>query len=317
MLKIVELFAGTGAFSLAFEATKLAETVYANDIVEASKKIFDANFAVKLCLGDIHDVDPSSIPSMDILTAGFPCQPFSIAGKKEGFSDTRSNVFWKMVQIIEYHKPKCLVLENVKNLLTHDKNRSFEVIKNSITALGYSFDYRILNTSQITSIPQNRERLYMICFLDQNIGKNFVWPAPKGQIIPLSQYLLKEVPKTFYYSEKSKIWNKLCEGVEKDISTNTLYQYRRFYLRENKNNLCPTLTANMGSGGHNVPILKDNNGIRKLTPRECFMLQGFPETYKLDIGLSNSALYKLAGNAVSVAVVEQLATAVARALAQK
>ena len=108
----------------------------------------------------------------------------------------------------------------------------------------------------------------------------------------------------YYYTNKFKVYQSVIDGVIKDISENTLYQYRRYYVRENKSNCCPTLTANMGGGGHNVPLLRDEKGVRKLTPRECFSFQGFPDTYKLPEDLSDTALYHLAGNAVSVPVVE-------------
>ena len=113
----------------------------------------------------------------------------------------------------------------------------------------------------------------------------------------------KEIDDKYYYDNRFKVFDEIKTSITKPISDNVLYQYRRFYTRENKNNCCPTLTANMGSGGHNVPLLKDKKGIRKLTPRECFNLQGFPSNYKLP-ELCDSKLYQLAGNAVSVPVIE-------------
>ena len=313
MLKIAELFAGTGAFSLAFESTGHAMSIYANDIEKMAKKIYDLNFNIPLTLKDINEVDSNEIPTMDILIAGFPCQPFSIAGHKKGFDDARSNVFWKMLEIIRVHKPKCIVMENVKNLLTHDAGKSIQTIEANIKELGYSFDYKILNTCMYTNIPQNRERLYMVCFSDPEIQMQ--WPTPINHTIELSHYLQTEVPASFYYNESSPIWNKLSTAIVNDIYTNTIYQYRRYYVRENKTNVCPTLTANMGTGGHNVPILKDSKGIRKLTPKECFHLQGFPDTYILP-DISNGALYKLAGNAVCVPLVKILADSICKILIQ-
>ena len=121
----------------------------------------------------------------------------------------------------------------------------------------------------------------------------------------IHDFLEENINDKYYYSERFKVYEKIKENVTKNISENVLYQYRRFYVRENMSNCCPTLTANMGSGGHNVPLLKDNKGIRKLTPRECFNLQGFPFNYKLP-DISDSSLYKLAGNAVSVPVVDMI-----------
>lgn len=312
MFRVAELFAGTGAFSLAFEETGTARTVFMNDCEKASEQICARNIGATFVLANIHDLDASLLPDFDILTAGFPCQPFSIAGAQQGFDDARSNVFWKMVEIITVKQPACLVLENVKNLLSHDNGRSFAIIRESITSLGYTFDFKVLNTSKYTDIPQNRERVYIICFKSAARGRAFKWPAEEPAIRAPALLLEKKVEDKFYYTPKSRIWNKLEQDV---VKSNTFYQYRRYYVRENKSGVCPTLTANAGSGGHNVPIIRDARGIRKLTPRECFTLQGFSDTYQIDgLGLSNSALYKLAGNAVSVGVVRKLARQVVWAL---
>ncbi len=123
----------------------------------------------------------------------------------------------------------------------------------------------------------------------------------------ICELIQKEVDNKYYYTDKLKVWNEIKTNVKKNIKTNTIYQYRRYYVRENKNNVCPTLTANMGSGGHNVPLIKDDKGIRKITPQECFNIQGFPSTYKLPDTISDAGLYKLAGNAVSYTVVEKIA----------
>lgn len=312
MYKLVDMCAGTGAFSLAFEKTNKVETVYANDIEKNSKKIYDANFETKLTLKDIHDIDvKKEIPKIDILTAGFPCQPFSIAGEKKGFDDTRSNVFWKLVEIIKYHKPKVVVLENVKNLKSHDSGKTFKKITDEIEKLNYKYKYKILNTCEITPIPQNRERIYIVCFLDEKHNDKFKFPEKinedeKKKIIDM---INDDVDESYYYTDKLKIWNDIekTKTITKNVDTNTIYQYRRFYTRENKNNVCPTLTANMGAGGHNVPLIKDKKGIRKLTPAECFNFQGFPKKYKLPNDISNSGLYKLAGNAVSYPVIKKIA----------
>ena len=125
--------------------------------------------------------------------------------------------------------------------------------------------------------------------------------------MPIKDFLLKNVNDKYYYKNNLVVYNKIVENITKHINTNTIYQYRRHYIRENKSKLCPTLTANMGSGGHNVPLLKDNKGIRKLTPYECFKLQGFDNDYVLPNDLSDSMLYKLAGNGVTVDVIKKIA----------
>jgi DNA (cytosine-5)-methyltransferase 1 len=302
--KFIDLFAGTGAFSLALESNKNFKCVFANDFVETSKQIYNLNNKnSKFVLGDINSIDVKTIPKHDILCGGFPCQPFSIAGKQKGFEDKRSNVFWKILEIIKYHKPKIILLENVKNLKTHDKKRTYKTIEKNLSDLGYYIKSSILNTSKITNIPQHRERIYIICFRNKILYDKFDFDFPKIKNKKINNFLDNIIDEKYYYIEKLKVYDKVKKSVTKHINDNVLYQYRRYYVRENKNNVCPTLTANMGGGGHNVPLLLDDKGIRKLTPRECFNLQGFPKDFKLP-DLSDSALYKLAGNAVSVPVVK-------------
>ena len=302
-LKLIDLFAGTGAFTLAFEATNAVTTVFANDMIQHSKKIYDENFDHELTLQNLHDLQVDNIPKHDILTAGFPCQPFSIAGNQEGFNDERSNVFWKILSIIDHHQPKCVILENVKNLISHDKNRTFNTIKNNLQTRGYYICHKVLNTAEITGIPQHRERIYIICLKSKTIFDQFNLDFPIIEKQPISAFLESDVPAKYYYHDDSSTWDLLKTHV---IKKDTVYQYRRVYVRENKSSECPTLTANMGSGGHNVPIILNDTGIRKLTPRECFNLQGFPSSYQLPT-LSDCNLYKLVGNAVSVPVVKLIA----------
>ena len=301
-LKMIDLFAGTGAFSLAFKASNV-DIVFANDMVDHSKKAYDTNFNHKLTLKDLNDIKVEDIPPHDILTGGFPCQPFSIAGHQEGFKDERSNVFWKILSIIDYHQPKCVILENVKNLLSHDDHKTFEIIKSNLEKKGYHVCYKVLNTAEITGIPQHRERIYIVCMKSKEVFDSFDLNFPTIQKKKISEFLEDNVPSKYYYTDKSSTWDLVKANVTKK---DTVYQYRRVYVRENKSSECPTLTANMGSGGHNVPIILDEKGIRKLTPRECFNLQGFPSSYILP-SLSDCNLYKLAGNAVSVPVVKLIA----------
>ena len=310
ILRTIDLFAGTGAFSLVFNQN--TRIVFANDMIKASKDTYDLNFNHKLTLGDINEIDNNTIPPHDILTAGFPCQPFSIAGKREGFNDERSNVFWKILSIIDHHKPICIILENVKNLLTHDNKKTFSIIKEQLETRGYLIKYKILNTSDITGIPQNRERIYIVALKSKDIYDKFNLDFPKIEKKEIIDLLESNIPDKYYYTDKSKIWDLLSKSVTKQ---NCVYQYRRVYVRENKSNVCPTLTANMGSGGHNVPIILDNKGIRKLTPKECFNFQGFPSSYKLP-PLSDSNLYKLAGNSVSVPIVKLIADRLINLLSQ-
>lgn len=306
-LSMIDLFAGTGAFTHAFQQTGAVSCVFANDMVEWSKQIYDINFGKHhtLTLQDLNTVKVDDIPPHDILTGGFPCQPFSIAGKQEGFDDERSNVFWKILEIIDHHSPQFVILENVKNLVSHDGGRTFTVIKDNLTQRGYYIHTKVLDTAEITGIPQHRERIYIVCIKDKEMYDKFTLDFERVEKRSIESMLdsSESIPAKYYYTESSSTWPLLSEAVTK---RNTIYQYRRVYVRENKSNECPTLTANMGGGGHNVPIILDDRGIRKLTPRECFRFQGFPEEYRLP-AISDTNLYKLAGNAVSVPVVQLIA----------
>ena len=301
--RMIDLFAGTGAFSYAFEKTNNVECIFSNDSAEWSKQIYDLNFTHKLTLGNLNDIKTETIPTHDILTGGFPCQPFSIAGKQEGFQDERANVFWKILSIIDFHKPSCVILENVKNLVSHDEGKTFETIKNSLTQRGYYICFKVLDTAKITGIPQHRERIYIVCIKSKEVFSKFSLDFPDVPKAQIENLLEPQVDDKYYYTAKSTTWELVKNNV---VKKNTVYQYRRVYVRENKSNECPTLTANMGTGGHNVPLILDAKGIRKLTPRECFNFQGFPSSYKLP-NISDTNLYKLAGNAVSVPVVELIA----------
>ena len=308
---LVDLFCGTGAFSYAFHQTDNVDTIFANDMLDSSEEIFNLNntCGIKLTKQNLVDIKDIDIPKSDILTAGFPCQPFSIAGMQKGFDDERSNVFWKIVSIIKHNNPNVVILENVKNLQSHDNGTTFKIIIETLEKLDYYIKYAILNTCKITGIPQNRERIYIICFKDKNMCDNFNFDFPELELKCVSDFLEKDIPEKYYYTNSTIIYDELKQNVIKHISTNTIYQYRRYYVRENKNKVCPTLTANMGSGGHNVPIILDDKGIRKLTPKECFNLQGFSNDYKLP-NISTSKLYSLAGNAVSVPVVSLIAKSI-------
>ncbi len=302
-LKFIDLFAGTGAFTLALEKNNKFKCVFTNDMMECSKKMYELNNPMHtFTLKDLNTINVSDIPSHDLLCGGFPCQPFSIAGEKKGFDDKRSNVFWKIVEILEKHNPQIIMLENVKNLKSHDKGNTYKIIESKLQEIGYHIKTAILDTNKITNIPQHRERIYIIGFRDKEKYDKFNFEFPEQEQGKICDMLEENIDDKYYYSNRFKVFGEIEKSVTKNISENVLYQYRRFYVRENKSNCCPTLTANMGGGGHNVPLLKDEKGIRKLTPRECFNLQGFPRDYKLP-DVSDSALYKLAGNAVSVPVV--------------
>jgi DNA (cytosine-5)-methyltransferase 1 len=225
---MIDLFAGTGAFSLAFENNGSVECVFANDYDKSSKIIYDENFSHKLTLKDLNDIELNEIPDHDILTAGFPCQPFSIAGKQKGFNNSKSNIFWKILEIMDHHKPNYVILENVKNLTSHDNKKTFEIIKNELTNRGYFITYKILNTSEITGIPQNRERIYIVCIKSKEIHDKFSLDFENIEKKQIIEMLDNDILDKYYYTEKSKTWNLVKENI---VKQNTIYQYRRVKIK--------------------------------------------------------------------------------------
>ncbi len=303
--KTIDLFAGIGGIRLGFEKAGF-ETVFANDFDKTCKATYDLNFKTpKLLIEDIWKIEIKTIPRFDILVGGFPCQAFSIAGYRKGFKDDkgRGNLFFRIAEILEERKPQAFLLENVKNLKSHNKGNTFRIIKETLEKLGYHIKYEILNSMIHGNTPQNRERIFIVGFLDKNKAEAFNFP----KAIPLKkhfrQFVAKKANNKYYYNDKP-----LFERIKNDVnSEDTVYQWRRKYVRANKKGVCPTLTANMGTGGHNVPIIKNTIGIRKLTPKECFLLQGFPKSFKLPEEISDGHLYQQAGNSVTVPVVQRIA----------
>lgn len=311
-LKVASLFAGIGGICYGFKQAG-AQIVWANEIDKDACKTYRRNFGDSyLVEGDIKEVDPADIPDIDILNGGFPCQAFSVAGYRKGFEDERGNLFFEIARILKVKHPKAILLENVKNLEGHDHGNTFRVIKEHLESLGYHVHYKVLNTMEYGNVPQNRERIYIVGFLSQEAYDRFQFPEP----IPLTRTIHdiinvdEKKPLGLYYTS-SKYYPELKKAMTKK---DTVYQWRRVYCRENKNNVCPTLTANMGMGGHNVPLILDNFGIRKLTPEECVGFQGFPTEFSFPDDICNASKYKQAGNSVSVPVIKRIAENMVRAL---
>lgn len=310
-LRTIDLFAGIGGIRLGFELEGY-KTVFSSDFDQYCKVTFDENFDnPKMTLADITTLDIDTIPEFDVLLGGFPCQAFSIAGYRKGFQDEkgRGDLFFYIAKILEKRKPKMFLLENVKNLVGHDGGRTFQIIMQTLKDLGYSVTYKVLNTFEYGNLPQNRERTYIVGFLNPDDLARFEFPEQTKLAVSVRDLLENEVDEKYYYNGKP-LYDRIVNDV---VSENTVYQWRRQYVRDNKKGICPTLTANMGMGGHNVPIIKDKKGIRKLTPRECFSIQGFPSTYKLP-NIADSRLYKQAGNSVSVNVIKRIAEKMAIAI---
>jgi len=323
--KVGGLFSGVGGIELGFENQDF-KISWANEIDKYCAETYRANFSHNLIHEDIYKITKDkkfSLTPVDILCAGFPCQAFSVAGYRKGLKDKRGILFYQILEVINRlkTKPKVLLLENVKNFSTHDKGRTLKILKEELGKLGYCVFHDVLNTADYTDIPQNRERTFIICFLGGSnslIARKFksLFPSKKNNSKKDFRKMLgKNVNEKYYYREDKYMYDDLCDAM---TSMDTFYQYRRIYVRENKKGLCPTLTANMGTGGHNVPLiltkLKPEKEIRKLTPKECFLLQGFPKSFKLPDNVPNTQLYKQAGNSVTVKMIEILAKIIKKCL---
>lgn len=367
IVRVGSLFAGIGGICQGFLNSKNEQAEYqiawANEIDPYACETYRTNFSHPLIEGDINYVlhpensddkekyeklhEQILAEPLDVLNGGFPCQAFSIAGERKGFDDERGNLFMSFIDLIsqldeKFHKkPRVLFLENVKNLKAHDSGRTYAVIKSKLEEAGYTVKEAVLNTMEYSKLPQNRERIYIMCFLNKedadkfnlyehldDYRMNFTPEERASQIKDIIDYSVSD-KKYFYTKEKYPRYfmseeefakcndkNDIRINLEEDITEMyQFYQLRRGqYVRKNQSNVCPTLTANMGTGGHNIPLILTPLGIRKLTPAETFRLQGLPagrgynfptifngKTY------GDSHLYKQAGNAVSVPVITMIA----------
>lgn len=316
-LKCASFFAGVGGIDIGFESTNYFDVVYANEIDEYPVKTYELNSDIKVDCRDIHDVKEEQLPNFDVMLAGFPCQAFSIAGQRKGFDDEkgRGTLFFELIRIIKAKQPQIVFLENVKNLVGHDGGNTFSVIIDELHKEHYHVKHRVLNAMEYGNIPQNRERIYIAAFKDEEVYKNFEFPDPVPLTTPLSAIIDfdTKLDEKYYYREgkyKGDIYEKLVESMD---DNNAIYQWRRKYVRKNKSGVVPTLTANQGEGGHNVCLINTSHGIRKMTPHECFNTQGFPIDFKLPDKMSDARLYKQAGNSVCVSVIGRIATNIAKA----
>tara|TARA_B100000579_G_scaffold282976_1_gene234355 strand:+ start:1447 stop:2430 length:984 start_codon:yes stop_codon:yes gene_type:complete len=319
MATVGGLFSGIGGIETGFEKAGF-KILWSNENDPYSVRSFKHNYKHKLYSEDVRKLNFKKIKPVDVLVGGFPCQAFSVAGYQKGFRDPRGNLFFEICRAItELPKmPKALMLENVKNIRGHDNGKTARVITKSLRELGYSVFWNLFNTSVHTDIPQNRERTFIIGFRDEadwefepnkrsksSIFNNHL-PLPKSKSKKKLREMLDkgEIDERYYYKQNAYMYKSLKKSI---VSKNTVYQWRRVYVRENKSGECPTLTANMGTGGHNVPLIKDDLGIRKLTPRECLNFQGFPKSFKFPNDMPVSQRYKQAGNAVTVTLIGKIA----------
>lgn len=299
----IDLFAGLGGFRLALESFG-ARCVYSNEWDIPVQKVYAENFG-DTPEGDITKVDEHAIPDHDILCAGFPCQAFSISGKQRGFEDSRGTLFFDVARIVKAKMPKVVFLENVKNFATHDNGRTLEVVKSTMEELGYTFYQRVLNAVDF-GVPQKRERIYMVCFRNDLNADNFSYPKPFKLKRHVEDFLLKdeEMVKHLYISRPDTYMKDVKDDTysDKPIRLGTVNkggQGERIYSTKG---IAITLSAYGGgvfakTGGYLI-----NGKTRRLHPRECARIMGYPDTYKI-CSNANQA-YKQFGNSVVVDVLQ-------------
>lgn len=318
--KVGCLFAAIGGFSRAFEQVG-ARIAWANEKDRFATETFRLNFPNIRCIEkdvQLLSVHADELEPVDVLTAGFPCQPFSVAGDKLGFKDDRGLLFLHITRIIREfgkNKPRILLLENVRNLKSHDRGRTFRRIQSEIQKAGYWFaekDARIMHTAFHTDIPQNRERIFMVALSCEDFPSNtfqFPEPYPEPRLKTVFDFLdLGRKANDYYYFKPENQYYSLFKAAIEEGGRESIYQLRRNYVRRNVSGMCFTLMANMGDGGHNQPVVKDRWGIRKLTERECARLQGYKDSWlKFPKEMSKTQMYKQIGNSITVPLVIKLA----------
>lgn len=331
-----DLFAGIGGMRKAFESAG-GTCVLTSEIDSHARQTYVAQpwksrSAEHVFIDDVvrlGKMKATSTPNFDVLVAGFPCQPYSIAGLRQGLDDEkgRGQVFLSMLEILRKKRPKAFLLENVKGMLSHDSQRTIKYMISCLERCGYKvLPPTVLNSMIHGGVPQNRERVFLVGFRNDlkavpkfdystkskiaNTESVFRWPKAISMQNQLQDILETHGvdEKYFYTPEKYSCYSEIDVAMTR---SDTAYQWRRVYVRENKSGVCPALTANMGSGGHNVPLVRVGGKIRKLTPRECARLQGFDDLV-FPPGMADSHLYHQLGNSVTVPLIEKLASEIAR-----
>ncbi|RIY31186.1 DNA (cytosine-5-)-methyltransferase [Psittacicella hinzii] len=307
--KVIDLFAGIGGIRLGFAQTQEVNFVFSSEIDKFAAKTYQANFG-DTPHGDITQIPELDVPDHDILIGGFPCQAFSQAGKKLGFEDTRGTLFFDIARIIKAKRPKAFLLENVKNLKSHDKGKTFAVIMETLNDLGYAVSSTILRARDF-GVPQNRERIYIVGFDKEQISNyaDFQFPQATNTPTKVGDILENNV------SDKYTISDKLWEG----------HQRRKLEHKEKGNGFgyslftpdsayTNTISARYYKDGSEILIAQQGKNPRKLTPREAARLQGFPDNFIIPV--SDTQSYKQFGNSVSVPVIKALADCILKVLNQ-
>ncbi len=304
-MKVASLFSGIGGIDLGFQQAGF-NIVWANEIDKEACVTYRNNLdASILSECDIKTINPHIIPDFDILVAGFPCQSFSIAGRKLGFKDPRGNLFFEISRFLDIKRPKIVFLENVANLIEHDNGKTFLVIYNTLAQFGYAVKYKVIDSQQYGNVPQARKRIYIVGFQDYEMCAKFKFPCEIKLEKTLNDIIIhnKQHSECYYYNSSNFYYEELLKKV-KDKSC--IYKINDDGVSSRKYSICPTLTANMGTFPDRVPIILDDFGIRRITPQECLLLQGFPDSYKFS-GISLNGAYKQCGNTVTVSVIKRIA----------
>ena len=306
------LFSGIGGIDLAFEKSGF-RTVWANEIDKDACDTYRTNFPNNnLIEGDIKRIDKTTIPYHDVLIAGFPCQPFSICGKKKGFQDERGNLFFQIVDVIDATKPQVVFLENVANLINHDSGKTFNIIHNELASNDYYIKYLVADACNY-GIPQHRTRTYIVAFRDIDKCNKFTFPPTTKLKVRIFDIIDKSKKQSdfFYLKEDTYQYNKMIRFIKDD---NQIYRFSDYGIQSSKNGISFTLKANMGTWYDRVPIIKDNYGIRTITPNECLALMGFPDNFSFSDKITMKSAYKQCGNSVIVPLIVQIANEIKKAI---
>lgn len=294
-LKFIDLFAGIGGIRIPFDELGY-ECVFSSEWDAKACKTYEANFG-DVPHGDITKIEAKDIPSFDICLAGFPCQAFSIMGKMQGFADTRGTMFFEIERILAYHKPKAILLENVKQLVTHDKGRTFKIILDKLAALGYHVKYQVLNALDF-GLPQKRERIIIVGFRDSALADKFNFDFSRKPY-SLSSILEDDdkVESSYYASDRIREKRK-ASVVGKEVFYPSMWH-------ENKSGNISVLgySCALRTGASYNYILV--NGVRRPTSRELLRLQGFPDSYKIVV--SNADIRRQTGNSVAIPMIRMVA----------
>lgn len=302
-IRVVDLFAGIGGFHLAFEEYG-AKVIYASEWDKKASSIYYDNFKLEP-KGDITKIEASSIPEHDVLCAGFPCQPFSISGNRLGFNDSRGTLFFDVARIVKEKKPRLVFMENVRNFESHDNGRTLEVVKNTMEELGYTFFSKVLDASNY-GVPQSRKRIYMLAFRNDLNITNFEFPESVPLKKCVNDILISDDLTSKYIIQRNDVTMKDIAEYRstKPLRIGTINkggQGERIYSTLGT---AITLSAYGGGVGSKTGIYMANGKMRKLAPRECARLTGFPDTYK--IASNDNDAYKQFGNSVVVDVLQYI-----------